>query len=85
QEGERVFRDMGVDVRSVRARRRRFARPCMDWSERRPHLAGALGAALLDHVIGREWARRDLDGRALRLTSKGRQALERRFHIELPN
>ncbi|MDT8895539.1 metalloregulator ArsR/SmtB family transcription factor [Halomonas sp. I1] len=85
EDGERVFRDMGVDVRAVRARRRRFARPCMDWSERRPHLAGALGAALLDHAIGRKWVRRDLDGRALRLTSRGRQALERRFHIELPN
>ncbi|MFG6176792.1 ArsR/SmtB family transcription factor [Halomonas sp. THAF12] len=85
EEGERVFHDMGVDVRSVRARRRRFARPCMDWSMRRPHLAGALGAALLDHAMGRAWVRRELDGRALRLTSKGRRALERRFDIQLPD
>ncbi|MBB3142381.1 ArsR/SmtB family transcription factor [Halomonas organivorans] len=85
EEGERVFHDMGVDVRAVRARRRRFARPCMDWSMRRPHLAGALGAALLDHAIGRAWVRRELDGRALRLTSTGRRALERRFDIQLPD
>ncbi|GED23623.1 transcriptional regulator [Halomonas halmophila] len=82
--GERAFNDMGLDIQAIRARRRRFARPCMDWSVRRPHLAGALGAALLDHAIGRDWVRRDLDGRALHLTSKGKRILERRFDIELP-
>ncbi|MFM9271430.1 ArsR/SmtB family transcription factor [Halomonas elongata] len=85
EEGELAFLDMGVDVRAVRARRRRFARPCMDWSARRPHLAGALGAALLDHAIGQEWVSQDLDGRALRLTSRGRRALENRFKIEIPD
>ncbi|SEN12898.1 ArsR/SmtB family transcription factor [Halomonas caseinilytica] len=84
EEGARAFSAMGVDVAAVRARRRRFARPCMDWSVRRPHLAGALGAALLELAIGREWVRRDLDGRALTLTSAGRRGLGRRFGIEIP-
>ena len=49
--------------------------PCLDWSERRPHLGGALGAALLDALTERGWVSRDLDSRALRLTRKG----ERQF------
>lgn len=66
---------VGVDVAAVQARRRRFACACMDWSERQPHLGGALGAALLDLAETRGWVRRQLDSRALRVTPQG----ERRF------
>src|SRR5262245_36088450 len=46
--GEEAFTKLGVDLTTLRTRRRRFAYACLDWSERRPHLGGALGAALLE-------------------------------------
>jgi DNA-binding transcriptional ArsR family regulator len=81
--GVTAFGALGIDVAAIRAQRRRFAFGCLDWSERRPHLAGALGAALLDAVVRRHWVTRDLDGRALTLTRRGRQELKRRFGVEL--
>jgi DNA-binding transcriptional ArsR family regulator len=57
---------------------RPLARACTDWTERRPHLAGALGAALLDAMLDQGWLRRRPDGRALNLTPRGREALEGR-------
>ncbi|OIN43281.1 ArsR/SmtB family transcription factor [Pseudomonas costantinii] len=80
--GEKVMIELGVDVAALSAQRRRFACSCLDWSMRRPHLAGALGAALLQSAIRREWVTQDLDSRALGLTPKGRKALASRFGIE---
>jgi DNA-binding transcriptional ArsR family regulator len=61
--------------------RRAICKPCLDWSERRPHLAGRLGAAICSHAFSEHWVRR-LDGtRALELTPKGRQALKSLFGI----
>lgn len=79
--GELTLLELGLDVTALRAQRRRFACACLDWSMRRPHLAGALGAALLQSAIRREWVTQDLDSRALGLTSKGRKALLDRFGI----
>jgi len=73
---------LGVDVASTRALRRRFATPCLDWSERRYHLAGALGAALLGMALQRKWLARDLDSRALTVTSYGRRELRRCLGVE---
>jgi DNA-binding transcriptional ArsR family regulator len=75
---------LGVDVASARALRRRFAAPCLDWSERRYHLAGALGAAVLSVALQRKWLVRDLDSRALAVTSFGRRQLRRSLGVELP-
>jgi DNA-binding transcriptional ArsR family regulator len=69
------FRRAGVDTDAAACRRRSFCRPCMDWSERRYHLAGSLGAALLSRVYEQGWARRDGSSRAVLFTSNG----ERRF------
>jgi DNA-binding transcriptional ArsR family regulator len=69
------FRRAGVDTDAAISRRRSFCRPCMDWSERRYHLAGSLGAALLSRVYEQRWARRDGSSRAVLFTSNG----ERRF------
>lgn len=80
--GAKALAEIGVDVAAARARRRRFACGCLDWSERRPHLAGALGAALLEAALRRKWIVRDLDGRALGITRHGRWALRERFGIE---
>ena len=69
--GEASLAQVGVDVARARQRRRRFACPCLDWSERRSHLGGALGAALLEALLARGWVDRDLDSRALSVTRKG--------------
>jgi hypothetical protein len=57
------------------ARRRAYARPCLDWSERRPHLAGTLGAAVADTMLERDWVTRVPKTRALRVTDAGREGL----------
>ncbi len=81
--GEKAMLDLGLDVPALRAQRRRFACSCLDWSMRRPHLAGALGAAVLQNAIARDWLTQDMDSRALGVTPKGRKALARRFGIEV--
>lgn len=80
--GAAALGELGVDVAAARAQRRRFACGCLDWSERRPHLAGALGAALLEMSLQRRWIARDLDSRALGVTRNGRRALRERFGVE---
>lgn len=79
--GARHLSELGADMKL--STRRRFAYPCMDWSMRRPHIGGALGAALLDLGIKRGWLQRQLDSRALTVTSKGRRELESVFGITL--
>jgi DNA-binding transcriptional ArsR family regulator len=64
----------GVDPDALQTRRP-LARACTDWTERRPHLAGALGAALLDAMLDQGWLKRRPDGRALNVTARGRDAL----------
>jgi DNA-binding transcriptional ArsR family regulator len=82
-EGARSFARLGVNIEAARALRRRFAYACLDWSERRSHLAGSFGAAILDMALRRKWVVKDLDSRALRLTSAGRREL--RSHLGLAN
>jgi DNA-binding transcriptional ArsR family regulator len=83
REGARAFAALGVDLDATRQLRRRFAYACLDWSERRPHVGGALGAAFLSLALARRWVARDLDSRALSVTSAGRRELTSRFGIEL--
>ncbi len=80
--GTTAFAKLGMDIAHARSARRRFACACLDWSERRPHLGGAVGAMLLDAALKRRWVVRDMDSRALRLTPSGRRDLRTRFGIE---
>jgi len=80
--GERAFSALGLDLPALRAERRRFACACLDWSERRPHVGGALGAALLKLALKRRWFTKDLDSRALQVTPSGRRELRVRFGLE---
>jgi DNA-binding transcriptional ArsR family regulator len=81
--GEAWFAELGVDVRAARAARRSFARACLDWSERRPHLAGALGDAMLVALVERGWIGR-LDGeRAVELTAAGADGLAASLGLSL--
>jgi DNA-binding transcriptional ArsR family regulator len=66
--------ELGVPVEPLRATRRPLVRDCLDWTERRPHLAGALGAALCHRFLDLGWTARGT-GRAIRLTPAGRPAL----------
>jgi DNA-binding transcriptional ArsR family regulator len=77
--GTRAFASLGIDVEATRALRRRFAYACVDWSERRPHLGGALGAALLDVALKRRWVTQDRHSRALAVTTPGRREMRTRF------
>jgi DNA-binding transcriptional ArsR family regulator len=82
REGTKAFLALGIDLEATRALRRRFAYACLDWSERRPHLGGALGAALLDAALRRKWVAQDLDNRALEVTNRGRREMPARFGIQ---
>jgi DNA-binding transcriptional ArsR family regulator len=81
--GAKAFEALGVEVATTRTLRRRFAYACVDWSERRPHLGGALGAALLQVALKRRWVLQDLDSRALSITSLGRREIFTRFGLEV--
>jgi len=83
-EGRRHFEHLGVDLEASAARRRRFACECLDWSERRPHLGGALGASLLALALRQRWVVRHLDSRALRVTAHGWRELREAFGIRRP-
>jgi DNA-binding transcriptional ArsR family regulator len=62
---------LGIDVAELKGSRRVFARPCLDWSERRHHIAGSLGAALLEKMLADDWLRRVRHSRAIIVTAKG--------------
>src|SRR5579883_292715 len=79
--GERFLAAFGVDLRS--RSRRIFCQPCLDWSERRYHLKGLVGARILDRLVELGWLETVSDSRALRLTSSGRAGLSETLQIEL--
>jgi len=76
--GHLAFVELGIDVEALGRGRRPVCRACLDWSERRSHLGGALGAAILDRILAEGWARRG-QGRALAITPSGAAALADRF------
>ncbi len=82
-DGTKACAALGIDVEITRTLRRRFAYACLDWSERRPHLGGALGAALLKVALKRKWLVQDFDSRALSVTSIGRREMLTRFGLHV--
>ncbi len=75
--GSSRFRAEGIDPSVPPGSRRPLCRTCLDWSERRPHLAGLLGARLLTHMLEQHWCRRDGASRAVVFSPQGASALER--------
>jgi DNA-binding transcriptional ArsR family regulator len=73
----------GIDVQQLRQRRRVFAKPCLDWSERRYHIGGALGALITARMFERGWIVRAARGRAVRLTEQGRSELRQQLDLDL--
>lgn len=81
--GIKFFQDLGIDIEKLRGTRRHLARRCLDWSERRPHLGGALGAALADQFLDRGWISRVQDSRKINVTIQGKRAFKSRLDIAL--
>ncbi len=79
--GVKAFAALGIDLDACRTQRRRFAYACLDWSERRPHIAGAVGAALLSVALKRRWVIQDPDTRSLNITSAGHREMQTRFGL----
>jgi len=80
-EGRRFFRDFGIDLDAPALTRRPLCRTCLDWSERRPHLAGRLGAGLLGRLIDLGWVRRSAGTRALSVTPAGEPGMRATFGL----
>jgi hypothetical protein len=81
--GVAFFEEFGIDLAQTRSRRRIFCRPCLDWTERRPHLGGGVGAALARRCFDLGWLRPMREGRALLITPKGRRGLNDVFGLTL--
>ena len=79
--GPATFEDLGIDLNEIRLERRRFATACGDWSERRAHLGGALGAALWARTLERGWVVCRPGTRIVLVTKRGRRALHQRLGI----
>lgn len=76
---------LGLDVEAILGARRATARACLDWSERRPHVGGALGAALLRELLDRRWVTRpDPEGRVLKVSDEGRAGLREALGVAVP-
>lgn len=81
--GRMFCQALGIEPAQVKAQRRAFARQCLDWSERRPHLAGALGASIAQAFLDRQWIAKARAGRQVTLTEAGRKALGERLGLAL--
>jgi hypothetical protein len=73
----------GIILDQPASSRRMFCRPCLDWTERRFHIAGAVGAAICTHCLERGWLRRTRDTRALEVTADGRRGLADVFGVDV--
>lgn len=79
--GKERLTEFGVDIAAAERARRIFTRACMDWSERRSHLAGALGAELCRHLFRLDWIRRHKGHRAVTITGSGREGLSEQLGV----
>jgi DNA-binding transcriptional ArsR family regulator len=82
-DGKKRLEALGADLDDLYKQRRRFAYACVDWSERRPHLGGALGATLLQLALKKKWVSQEVDSRVLRITSYGHRDLQARLGLRL--
>lgn len=81
--GEQFFLQFGIDLDEMRSKRRSFSHRCLDWSERRHHLAGALGHALLERLLELDWIQRVPKQRAVKVTDDGIKGLKEVFNLDL--
>lgn len=81
--GRGWFAKLEIDVDALRSTRRGFALQCTDWTERRPHVAGAVGAALLARLVALGWLARRRNTRALRVPERGVRGLREKFGVRV--
>ncbi|PAM94158.1 transcriptional regulator [Flavobacterium sp. IR1] len=78
-EGEKWFSDFGINLEEAKKQKRIFLKPCLDWSERRNHIAGSVGTLLLNKMLEHDWIRRTKDSRAIIITGKGEKEMLEKF------
>lgn len=83
--GSRFLARFGIDLSPKEASRRIYCRPCLDWSERRYHIAGHVGAEICRHCLDLGWIERTRDSRAIRLTPAGRRGFAETFGADIPD
>jgi DNA-binding transcriptional ArsR family regulator len=81
--GTAFFSGWGIDVPQLASKQRRLNRACLDWTERRFHVAGSLGTAMLQAFLAKKWIARSREPRLLRVTYEGRVALNRELSLSL--
>ena len=81
KKGSKWFNEIHIDADALQLQRRSFLRPCLDWSERRYHIAGSLAAAFLDKMLQQDWIRRTKNSRAVVVTAKGQKNLYDKLRI----
>ncbi len=82
-QGVSWFSELGIEVDSLGSNRSGLAKKCLDWTERRYHLAGPLGTSLFKRFVSLNWITKRRDSRCMRLTAKGRTGLERLLAISI--
>ena len=80
-EGEKWFSDFGVNIGEAKKQKRIFLKPCLDWSERRYHIAGSVGTLLLNKMLEQDWIRRTANSRVILITGKGEKEMLKSFKI----
>lgn len=81
--GSQFFQSLDIDIVRLQNEKRTFIRPCLDWSERKDHIAGALGSAILSHFLAKDWVRKTKNSRAVIITAKGRKGLLNSLGIDV--
>ncbi len=81
EKGEQFFADFGIDLAILKKQRRAFAKPCLDWSERKHHFSGSLAAAFLNKMFELNWIRRIENSRAVIITAAGQKGLYDKFKL----
>lgn len=81
KKGDLFFSELEINIDELKKQRRIFAKPCLDWSERKHHLAGSLGAALLDKMLALGYIRKTMNSRAVIITSKGQTQLYDKLQV----
>ncbi|WP_444883048.1 ArsR/SmtB family transcription factor [Microbulbifer sp. PSTR4-B] len=81
ENGKKFFRNLGVDIGGLKNTRRPLCKSCLDWSERRNHLAGTLGQWILEDAFRKKWARRRVDSRVIDFSSLGLKKFLHNYRI----
>ncbi len=84
KKGEQRLSDGGIDITSLYHKRRRFAYECLDWTEKKAHIGGSLGAAICAHCVQEGWIVRNSANRSVRLTAQGRSDIAELFGANIP-